>query len=272
MVSPAARKDVVTHLKTHFQMSERTSCRLAGLSRTAYRYQPVPDKDGVLRSRLKLLAVHYPRYGLPMLHSLLKSEKLVINKKRTERLYNEENLQVRTKKRKKLQRPRLVMSLPTKVNQRWSMDFVSDQLSHGRRFRVLNVVDDYSREMVGQLVSTSISGHQVARFLSELADGRATPTQIVCDNGTEFTSKAMFHWSQDNNVKLAFIQPGKPTQNAFIESLNGKFRNECLNQHWFRTLDEARYEIEQWRHHYNHVRPHSSLNYLSPVAFAKQAA
>jgi putative transposase len=164
------------------------------------------------------------------------------------------------------------MLLPSSANERWSMDFVADQLSNGRRFRVLNVVDDCTREMIGQLVSVSISGRQVARFLEQLIEIRGKPYGIVCDNGTEFTSKAMFFWSKESNVKLQFIQPGKPTQNAFVESLNGKFRNECLNQHWFRTLDEAKYEIDQWREHYNHVRPHSSLNYLPPAVYAKQVA
>jgi len=131
-----------------------------------------------------------------------------------------------------------------KINERWSMDFVADQLSNGRRFRILNMIDEFSIEVVGQLVSISISGQQVARFLDEVAEGRPLSRHVVCDNGTEFTSKAMFFWSKETNVKLSFIQPGKPTQNAFCESLNGKFRNECLNQHWFRTLEEARYEID----------------------------
>ncbi len=206
------------------------------------------------------------------LHGLLKAEGLVINRKRTYRIYTDEGPQVRTKKRKKLQRPRLPMDVPTRPNLRWSMDFVSDQLSNGRRFRVLNIVDDYSREVVGQLAAVSISGRRVARFLDELGCRRPLPPLIVCDNGSEFTSKAMFFWAKENNVNLGFIQPGKPTQNAFVESLNGKFRNECLNQHWFRSLDEARHEIHQWRQHYNQVRPHSSLGYLPPVEFAKQAA
>ena len=152
------------------------------------------------------------------------------------------------------------------------MDFVSDQLAGGRRSRVLNVVDDYSREMVGQLVSVSISGRQVSRFLSQLIEKRDKPKKIICDNGTEFTSKAMFFWSKETSVQLGFIQPGKPTQHAFVESLNGKFRNECLNQHWFRTLDEARYEIDLWREHYNKVRPHSALGYVSLEEFARQPA
>ena len=222
--------------------------------------------------RLKELASQYPRYGYLLLHNLLKAEGLVINKKRTYRLDTEENLQVRTKKRKKLTRPRVVMDTPLSSNERWSMDFVSDQLSNGRRFRVLNIVDDFSREMIGQLVSVSISGQQVARFLNELIEQRGKPKNLVCDNGPEFTSKAMFFWSEDSGVKLSFIQPGKPTQNAFVESLNGKFRDGCLNQNWCRSLEEAKKQIEQWRYHYNHERPHSSLNYMTPVAFAKQAA
>lgn len=164
------------------------------------------------------------------------------------------------------------MEVPSKTNQRWSMDFVSDQLGNGRRFRVLKVVDDYSREMVGQLVSVSIGGHQVSRFLTQLLATRGKPIHIVCDNGPEFTSKAMFFWSKEQQVTLSFIQPGKPTQNAVVESLNGKFRNECLNQHGFRTMEEAKYEIGLWREHYNTVRPHSALNYLPPVEFARQAA
>lgn len=221
---------------------------------------------------MKELASLYSRYGYLLLHGLLKAEGLVINKKRTYRVYTEEGLQVRTKKRKKLTRPMLAMDLPEGIDERWSMDFVSDQLSNGRRFRVLNVVDDYSRELVGQLTEFSISGERVARFLNKLLEARGKPAGITCDNGTEFTSKAMLFWSKESDVKLNFIQPGKPTQNAFVESLNGKFRDTCLNQHWFRTIEEARYEIDQWRYHYNHERPHSSLDYLTPVAFASKAA
>ena len=224
------------------------------------------------RLELKALAARYPRYGYLMLHGLLKAQGHVVNKTHTYRLYTEAGLQLRTWKRKKLTRPKQPLEIPTAANQRWSMDFVSDQLSNGRRFRVLNVIDDCSREMVGQLVSISISGRQVARFLVQLTEHRAKPAKIVCDNGTEFSRKAMFFWSQQSGVNLGFTQPGRPTQNAIVESLNGKFRNECLNQHWFRTLDEAKYEIDAWREHYNHVRPHSSLNYLPPVEYVKQAA
>ena len=273
MVKPAGRKRVAVYLMQQHKLSERRACRLAQVSRTAFRHQPKrPLKDKALRDKLKAYATQYSRYGYLMLHELLKKEGLVVNRKRTYRIYTEEALQVRTKKRKKLIRPRLPMEVPSEVNQRWSMDFVADQLANGRRFRVLNVVDDFSRELIGQLVSVSINGNMVARFLDQLMEIRKRPKSIVCDNGTEFTSKAMFNWSRDSKVKLAFIQPGKPTQNAFVESLNGKFRNECLNQHWFRTLAEAKYEIGKWREHYKHVRPHSSLNYLAPKEFVEQAA
>lgn len=272
MVKPADRKPVASYLVATFGLSERRACQLSGISRTGFRYQAKGYSDHILRARLKELAAHYTRYGYLLLHGLLKAEGLVTNKKRTYRVYTEEGLQVRTKKRKKLTRPMLVMDVPQKVNERWSMDFVSDQLSNGRRFRVLNIVDDFSRELVGQLTEFSISGRRVSRFLEQLLETRGKPASITCDNGTEFTSKAMFFWCKENRVRLNFIQPGKPTQNAFVESLNGKFRDACLNQHWFRTIEEARYEIDQWRAHYNHERPHSSLNYLTPVAFASQAA
>ena len=272
MVSPASRKQVAAHMICTWQISERNACQLSGISRTGYRYQAVPVKDGALRKRLIELATQHNALGYPMLHGMLKSEGLVINKKRTYRLYFEEGLPLRKRWKKKLDRPRMPMVVPVEADVRWSMDFVSDQLSNGRRFRILNVKDDYSKELIGQLVAFSIGGVQVAHFLDQLIDNRSAPDQITCDNGTEFTSKAMFFWQKQSGVKLAFIQPGKPTQNAVIESLNGRFRQECLNQHGFRSLEEAREIIDCWRHHYNHERPHSTLNYMTPVAFAKKAA
>ena len=179
---------------------------------------------------------------------------------------------MRTKRRKKLNRPRLSLPVPDAVNQRWSMDFVSDQLASGRRFRVLNIVDDFSRELVGQIVDTSITGAQVVRLLEQLSETRGLPKSIVLDNGPEFTSQALFFWSQSAHVKLAFIQPGKPTQNAFVESFNGKFRDYCLNHYWFRSLNDAREKIICWRHHYNEERPHSSLNQMTPAEFATRVA
>jgi len=271
-VRPAQQRSGAVHLMQRLGYSERRASRLSGLSRSALRYAPRPKNDAALTQELKKLAEQYPRYGYLMLHAMLKHRGLVVNRKRTYRLYTEQGLQVRTKKRKKLVRPRVPMVVPVKANERWSLDFVSDQLACGRRFRILNIVDDFSRESIGQLVDFSISGLRVARFLSDLGQYRSLPKTLVCDNGTEFTSKAMFFWAKETRTKLHFIQPGKPTQNAFVESFNGKFRDGCLNQHWFKSLTDARQEIEHWRTHYNEVRPHSSLGYLPPARFAKQAA
>lgn len=272
-MKPAGRKRLVGYLQDQYAISQRHACRVVPISRKAMRHESVrTERDQPLIRRLKELGEQYPRYGYLMLHGLLKAEGLVKNLKRTYRLYTELGMQVRTKRRKKLVRPRIPMEVPTRPNERWSLDFVHDQLSDGRRFRVLNVVDDYSRVCVGQLVDLSISGLRMARFLDELGEQRGFPETIVMDNGTEMTSKAMFFWSRHTGVKLYFIQPGKPTQNAFVESFNGKFRDGCLNQHWFLNLRDARHLINQWRDHYNQVRPHSSLGYLPPAVYEKQAA
>ena len=272
MVRPAQRRGIVVYLQSAYQMSQRKACRLARLSRKAAAYQQVPRNNSALKGRLKELGECYPRYGYLMLDALLKTEGLVINRKRTYRLYTELGMQVRTKRRKKLVRPRIPMVVPTQVNQRWSLDFVHDQLADGRRISVLNIVDDFSRKCVGQLVDTSISGIRLARYLDELATTRSLPTSIVLDNGPELTSKAMFFWAQKTKVKLCFIQPGKPTQNAFVESFNGRFRDGCLNQHWFKSLSDAKQIINDWRNHYNNVRPHSSLGYQAPAVFEAKAA
>ena len=272
MVKPAQRRSVVGYLQQHYAMSQRRACRLAKFSRKSAAYQVKPRNDQLLSHRLKALGEQYPRYGYLMLHAMLKTEGLVVNRKRTYRLYTALGMQVRTKRRKKLVRPRIPMVIPTQVNERWSLDFVHDQLTDGRRIRILNIVDDYSRTCVGQLVDTSISGLRVTRCLDELASARGLPTSIVMDNGPELTSKAMFFWSQRTGVKLNFIQPGKPTQNAFVESFNARLRDSCLNQHWFKDLAEARRTIYGWRHHYNHERPHSSLDYQAPAVFETKAA
>lgn len=271
MVTPAQRRRAVDHLKSR-RFSERRSCRLVGLGRSVAQYRLRPPDDGPLRAELRALAERYPRYGYPTLHDMLQSAGHVINRKRTYRIYREEGLQVRTKRRRKLVRPRVPMLVPQSANERWSMDFVSDQLAYGRRLRVLNVVDDHTRESVLQTVDFSIGGQRVIRELDRLAEARGLPGTIVCDNGPEFTCKAMFFWARRRGVKLHFIQPGKPTQNAFIESFNGKFREYCLDLHWFASLEDARTTIDAWRHHYNHVRPHRSLGRKPPAVFAQEAA
>lgn len=244
--------------------------RLAGLSRSVQRYRARPRDDAQLRRRMHDLALKYPPYGHPLLHDLLRTEGLVVNDKRSYRIYREERLSLKRRRPGKIRRERLSLARPAGSGERWSMDFVSDQLANGRRFRVLNVIDDYSRERVLQVVDTGIAGVRVALELS--LSGLALPAEIVCDNGPEFTSRAMFHWASDYGVELCFIQPGKPTQNAFVECSNGKFRDDCLDQHWFRDLAETRLEIEAWRVHYNTVRPHSAFNGMPPSTYAQQTA
>jgi putative transposase len=200
VVTPAARRKAADFVIQALKLSERRACSLINLSRSVLRYQSCRPDDSGLRERLKALAAQYPRYGYPTLHDMLKTEGLVKNRKRTWRLYCEEGLQVRTKRRKKLSRPRVPMLVPNRPNERWSMDFVSDQLASGRRIRVLNIVDDYSRQCVGQIVDTSIPGGRVARFLQDLGQSRGLPRIVVCDNGPEFTGKALFFWSKQSGV------------------------------------------------------------------------
>ena len=205
-----------------------------------------------------------------MLHTLLRREGHLINHKRTERLYREEGLSLRLKKRKKrVSHLRVVMDRPIRINQHWSMDFVSDSLYNSRRFRVLTVVDDFSRECPALEVDHSLTGKRVTRVLERIAMTRGLPEAITVDNGPEFISKALDLWAYQNNVKLRFIEPGKPTQNAYIESFNGKFRNECLNDNVFVSLHSAQKIIETWRLDYNSERPHSSLNGMAPTEFAR---
>lgn len=273
MVKPTGRKRLVGYLQKQYRVSQRRACRVIPISRKAVRYQSqLNPQEDILRARLKALGERYPRYGYLMLHAMLKAEGLVQTRKRTYRVYKALGMQVPTKKRKKLVGPRIPMSMPSQPNERWSLDFVSDQLADGRRFRVLNIVDDYSRVCMGQVVDTSISGERLVRYLEQLRETRGLPKGLVLDNGPELTSKAMFFWSQQAKVKLLLIQPGKPTQNAFVESFNGRFRDGCLNQHWFKDITDARKIITDWRIHYNEQRPHSSLGYKIPMVFEKEAA
>ena len=263
-----AKRRAVGFLMSELGLGERRSCRIVGLSRSMAQYRAVARDDGAAIARLRVLASEHRRYGCPRLHAMLRREGPVTNHKRTERLYRAEGLQVRTKKRRKLpRRDRVTAQLPQRPMQRWSLDFMSDQLADHRRFRILNLVDDHSRLCPGQIVDLSISGARVARYLDELAGCFGLPEEIVLDNGPEGTSRAMFDWSERTGVRLRFIEPGKPVQNAFVESFNGKMRDECLNLHWFRSLGHARDEIAEWRRHYNAERPHSALGWLSPMEF-----
>lgn len=260
------------HAFWRFGLSIRKSCRLVGIQGSTFHYRGESRcKDDALRDRMKVLAEKHKAFGLPRLHVLLRAEGLVMNHKRSERIYREERLFLRTKRRKrKMPALRLVRPEPAKPNEVWAMDFVSDALYNCRRFRALTVVDCFSKESPLIHADTSISGLAVTRLLDELFVTHEQPKVIRVDQGSEFTSKALLVWAQKRGITLDFSRAGKPTDNAFIESFNGKFRNECLSQHWFMSLAEAREVIEEWRKEYNEIRPHSSLGYLPPAVFAKQ--
>ena len=240
---------------------------------SVYRYRSKPDNDHVLRQRLRELAGERKRFGSPRLHILLKREVLVMNHKRTERIYREEGLALRRKRRRKgAAGERVVMSPPQRSNERWSMDFVSDSLVTGRRFRALAIVDDYSRECPAIEVDTSLGGRRVVSVLERLLETRGLPQVITMDNGPEFAGGALDEWAYRKGVKLNFIRPGKPIENALAESFIGRLRDECLNANWFMNLKHARDIIEDWRRDYNEVRPHSSLKGRSPKEYAEAAA
>ncbi len=238
------------------------------LSRTAYGYQMHKEDDATLRNRLRELAGQRKRFGSPRLHIMLKREGLVINHKRTERLYREEGLALRRKRRRKgAVGARMVILSPERPNQRWSMDFVTDSIVTGRRFRALTIVDDYSRECPAIEVDTSLGGARVVSVLERLEATQGLPEVITLDNGPEFAGKALDEWAYRKGVKLSFIRPGKPVENAFAESFNGRLRDECLNTNWFLSVKHARDIIENWRKDYNTVRPHSALGGLAPQEF-----
>jgi putative transposase len=269
VVTPAARRSLVAFLQEHHRLSERRACKIIRLCRSSCRYQAKPSNDAEIRARLRQLAEQRRRFGAPRLHELLRREGHMINHKRTERLYREEGLSLRRKKRRKRgSHLRVVLAGPERVNQHWSMDFVADSLFNGRRLRVLTVVDDFSKECPVLEVDHSLTGKRVTRVLERVALTRGLPEVITVDNGPEFISKALDAWAYANGVKLNFIQPGKPTQNCYIESFNGKFRDECLDEQVFVSLHDAQKKIETWRLDYNSFRPHKSLRQLTPEEFA----
>lgn len=252
--------------------SQRRACTLAGIDPGVYRYRPKRPDDGDIRKRLRELAAERRRFGYRRLHILLKREGVEMNWKKLYRLYKEERLTVRKRGgRKRALGTRRPMTIPQGSNQRWSLDFVSDSLVDCRRFRILCVIDDFSRECLATVVDNSISGVRVGRELDRIAETRGHPHMIVSDNGTELTSNAILKWSQDAQVEWHYIQPGKPMQNGFVESFNGRLRDECLNEHLFTSYNHARQIIDDWRKDYNNTRPHSSLNGLTPREFVTRS-
>ncbi len=253
-------------------LSQRRACALAMVDPKTVRREPVADNPEI-RARLRALAGERRRFGYRRLGVLLEREGVMMNEKKLFRLYRDEGLSVRRRRgRKRATGTRAPMAIPQGPNQRWSLDFVSDALDWGRRFRVLAVVDDFTREALALVVDTSISGARVARELDALIVARGRPAMIVSDNGTELTSRAILDWANRTRVEWHYIAPGKPQQNAFVESFNARFRDECLNEEVFASLAEARAVIARWRNDYNTARPHSAHGGLTPAEALKRAA
>lgn len=252
-------------------VSERRACEVLQVDRSTVRYQSVRADDGDLREAIKRVSRERRRFGYRRIHVMIEREGHKLNHKKLRRIYAEEKLQVRRRGgRKRALGTRKPMVLPDGQNQRWSLDFVSDAFTDGRRFRILAVVDDFTRENLALVADTSLSGLRVTRELDRVIAERGMPRTIVSDNGTEFTSMAILKWVQDTAIDWHYIAPGKPQQNGFIESFNGKLRDECLNETLFRSLRDARETLATWRQDYNWHRPHSALGNLTPIEFAEK--
>ncbi|MBA3505703.1 MAG: IS3 family transposase [Betaproteobacteria bacterium] len=273
MVGPQAKRAAVVMLMTERGFGVTRACGLIGISRSLHRYRSRRPDSAPLRARIEEIAASKRRYGYRRVYLRLRREGWEVNRKRVYRLYREAGLAVRRRKRKRIGLfERKPLPKPTAANVSWSMDFVADGLIGGRRLRCLTIVDDCTRECLAIEVDTSITGARVQSVLDRLADLRGLPRSITVDNGPEFDSQVLDKWAYRSGVQLSFIRPGKPNENAYIESFNGKFRDECLNEHWFISLAHARRVIEAWRIEYNTERPHSSLGNQTPHEFAAERA
>lgn len=263
------RRLVVQQVCAAAGVSERKAIRFTGFARSTMRYRSVREPQEALRARIRELAEQRKRWGYRMIHTVLRREGWPVNRKRVQRLYREEGLAVRRRgKKRRSEAPRPIREPLGAPNQRWTMDFVSDTLSSGRRFRCLTVLDEHTRESLAIHVAHSIPSVHVIEVLEQLRVERGLPKLIVTDNGSEFTSRVFDAWAYARGIRIEYIQPGKPVQNAFIESFNGTLRDDCLNMHWFVSLDDAKVTIEDWRRDYNDFRPHSSLGGLTPTEYA----
>lgn len=269
-MTPEDRRTAVTLAMTIAEVSERRACRFTGFARASQRYRSRRPQRTELRARLLTLATLRPRWGYRRLHVLLRREGWLVNRKLVQRLYREEGLVVRRRKRKRVAVPRTPVPAPTRVNERWSMDFVSDALGNGRKIRALTLVDDFTRECPVIEVDFSLPGERVVRVLDRLARTRGLPTSIRCDHGPEFAGQVLDQWAHANGVVIDCIDPGQPTQNAFAESFNGRLRDECLNESWCVSLADAQATIEAWRVDYMDARPHSGLADRTPTEFARE--
>jgi len=272
VVTVPARRELVRHAQSR-GLSERRALKLVCLSPSVLRYERRDDGNGALRERIVALAHRHRRHGYRMIHLRLAQEGWAVNVKRVRRLYREQNLMVRRRKRKKvLPGERQPLIRPSRVNEVWSMDFVFDRLADGRALKCLTVVDDATQEAVAVMPDRAISGIYLTRILDGLKRERGLPRVIRSDNGREFCGRAMAIWAHENTVALRFIEPGKPNQNAYVESFNGRLRDECLNEHWFTSLEHARAVIEEWRRDYNEARPKKDLGKLPPAVYAARLA
>lgn len=264
MVGPKAKRAAAVAVIEETKVSKARACRVLGLNRSTFTYRNRAKNDDALTKRMQELAGQHRRWGLISIHDVCKREGLVVNRKKSLRLYRSLKLQIRFRpRRRKANIVRVPIAKPTRLNEVWSMDFIHDRLENGRKLKVLNVVDDFSRRCVGQIIADSITGKRLVEFFDSLD---CKPVALRCDNGPEFWSRAFQAWAQDK-VKIDFIQPGKPQQNAFVESFNGKFREQCLNENLFFSVDHARELIDEWREVYNNFRPHRSLKGKTPKEF-----
>jgi putative transposase len=271
MVTPAARREAVAHLRGAHEMSERRACRVIGCDRMTVRYRSRRPDDPRLRERLRALARERRRFGYRRLLIFLRREGFLVNHKRLLRIYREERLMVRKRGgRKRAIGSRTPMPAAVLPNDRWSLDFVADQMADGRRFRILAIYDDCTRECLAAVADVSLSGRRVARELDLLITDRGKPRSVISDNGTELTSNAILSWCAEVRIDWHYIDPGKPMQNPFIESFNGRLRDEFLNETLFTSLMQARLALEEWRRDYNTVRPHSRIGWLTPAERAAQ--
>jgi putative transposase len=272
MVTAPVRRTLVREMTTA-GLSERRALAVVRMSAAALRYAPVPDQNGPLRARIVALAQRHRRYGAGMIYLKLRQAGWRVNHKRVDRVYTAARLQVRRRRRKKIpvaERQPLVR--PQAANQVWSADFVFDRTAEGRVVKCLTVVDDATHEAVTIVPARALGGLPVTRVLDRLAGTRGLPQVLRTDNGAEFCGRAMLTWAERHRVTLRLIEPGKPNQNAYIESFNGRFRDECLNEHWFTSLAHAQVIIEAWRREYNEERPKKGLGGLTPARYARQLA
>ena len=271
MTAPV-RRELVRWMQTK-GLTERRGLAIAGMSASSLRYEPRPDRNGALRARIVALAQRYRRYGVGMIHLKLRQVGELVNYKRVERLYRLEKLHIRRRRRKKIPvADRQPLVRPGRANEVWSMDFVFDRVASGRTLKCLVITDDATHEAVAIVPEHTIGGDHLTRILDGICSQRGKPVVIRSDNGPEFTGKAMLTWAHRHGIALRLIEPGKPNQNAYVESFNGRLRDECLNEHWFMSVAHARAVIETWRREYNEERPKESLGGLTPAQYAKQLA